>query len=368
MPFQVQFSDARARVGSLKTAHGRLQTPFFMPVATKGVPKLVDCSELEEMGYCCFISNAFLLSLKPGVPIIEQHGGLHAFMDWKHSIFTDSGGFQVLNGKFAQKVVSEGVWMKSPFDGTQQLLTPEKAVSIQNQLDSDVAMCLDDVPHFGNSRAQFASSLKRTLSWAERCKAVHSNSHQLLFGISQGGTFSDLRKKGIEALLKLDFDGIALGGLCIGEGAALMEKTVKASMKYIPSSKPVYLMGVGSIDDILDSIALGVDIFDSAFPTRMARHGHVFTSRGDLRLDKKQYASDFSPLDEGCSCPACTRHTRAYLHHLLRVKEPTGLRLLSHHNLQFLEHAIERARQAIRSGEFASFRKSFSATRSSQSV
>ncbi len=368
MTFDVLFQNERARVGVLPTSHARLETPFFMPVATKAVPKLVDCDELEGIGFRCFISNAFLLSLKPGVEVVEQHSGLHGLMQWKHAIFTDSGGFQVLDSKFNQKVVKDGVWMQSPFDGGTQLLTPEKAISIQNQLGADVIMCLDDVPHFGISKPEFAVSLQRTLAWAQHCQTAHSNPDQLLFGISQGGTFADLRKKGIEKLLEMDFDGISLGGLCIGEGRERMLRITASSTKLVPESKPVYLMGVGSVEDVLDCIGLGVDIFDSAFPTRMARHGCVFTSKGDLRLEKKRYACDMKPLDENCSCKVCRQFSRAYLHHLVRVKEPTGLRFLSFHNLYFLQKTVEKAREAIRAGEFSSFVREFKELRGSKHV
>lgn len=348
-----------ARTGILKTAHGKIQTPFFMPVATKGAVKLVAHPELRKMNIECLISNAFINYLKPGLPLIEKAGGLHKFISWDKSLFTDSGGFQLILEDFVYKISDKGVQFRNPFDKSIELVTPEKATAIQNILGSDVAMCLDHQPTFGKTRADYLDSLIRTIEWARRCKQAHNNPDQLLFGITQGGTHKDLRIKGAIAITKLGFDGIALGGFGIGEAQADMFSILKASKKYISQTKPVYVMGIGSPIELLNAIDNGADMFDSAYPTRMARHGKIFTSKGPIQINRGKYKQDFSPLDSECKCFVCKNHTRAYLHHLYKTYEQNGEMLLSHHNTYFIANMMEEIREAIAEQRFTKFKKEF---------
>jgi len=359
--FEIKAQDKRtgARFGVLHTQHYKIETPLFMPVATKGSVKHISNEELEGIGVQALISNAFILYLKPGLEIIRKAGGLHKFMNWKRGLFTDSGGFQLLSQDFLISTNERGITFKNPFDGSREFFTPEKCIEIQNALQSDVAMALDDVPHYGKSRQDIADALSHTIEWARRFKKANKNEKQLLFGISQGGTYKDLRKKGIEKLNEMDFDGIALGGLCIGEPKQKMLEISKYSKKFIPESKPVYLMGVGSAKDILDSIALGVDVFDSCFPTRTARHCMAITSKGNIQIEKGKFAKVFSPLDRDCGCYVCRNHSIAYLHHLVKTKEENGLKYLSYHNLYYTQNLIEKSKKAIKEGRFAQFKREF---------
>ncbi|MDO8647176.1 MAG: tRNA guanosine(34) transglycosylase Tgt [Candidatus Diapherotrites archaeon] len=361
MNFNPFFQDSKtsARSGFLKTAHGRVQTPFFMPVETKAAAKFVSQEELDKMGVECFISNALLLHFKPGLEIVKKAGGLHKFLNWEKSIFTDSGGFQVIDEHFLLRINDAGAEFRDPFSGKRECITPEKAIAIQNSLGADVIMCLDDQPHFGRSKDSIAQAVKRTLLWAEKCKKAHSNKRQQLFGICQGGLHSDLRKKSIEGLLKIDFDGIAIGGFGIGEENAQMMKVVEKCVSLIPEEKPVYLMGIGSPKELVEGISAGVDVFDSCFPTRVGRHGMVFTRKGALRLEKAQFAKDFKQLDADCDCFVCRNYSRAYIHHLFKLKEPSGMRYLSHHNLHFLQRLVQEARQNIKENSFLKFRNQF---------
>ena len=349
MSFNPQFFDSktRARVGFLRTAHGKVRTPCFLPVETKAAAKFVSQEELQAMGFECFISNALLLHFKPGLAVIEKAGGLHNFLNWKKSIFTDSGGFQVIDENFLISINDKQALFRDPFSGRTEFLTPEKAIHIQNSLGSDVIMCLDDQPHHGRTKHSIAQAAARTLKWAERCKKAHSNPKQLIFGIAQGGLHFDLRKKSIEKLLEIGFDGVAIGGFGIGEGNFGMLSIVEKCAPLIPASKPVYLMGIGSPPELVNAVSSGIDFFDSCFPTKVGRHGGVFTSNGMLRLEKTAFAADFKPLDSECSCFVCQNYSRAYLHHLFKLKEPSGLRYLSHHNLHFLQNLMQECRTAI---------------------
>ncbi len=310
-----------ARTGLLSTAHGKLVTPFFMPVATKGAVKFVSHPQLEEMEINCLISNAFINYLKPGLPLIKKAKGLHKFMSWRKGLFTDSGGFQLLSEHFVERVSNKGVSFRNPFDKSVELITPEKVILIENALGSDVAMCLDHVLHFGKTKKDYTGAVERTSDWALRCKRAHKNKKQLLFGITQGGTFLDLRKKSTLALEKIGFDGLAFGGLCIGENPKEMYKVTKYSKKFVAENRPIYLMGVGSPLEILNLVSLGADIFDSAYPTRMARHGKIFTSTGTVQINRGKYKQNFSSLDKECNCFVCKNHSKAYLHHLYKTNE-----------------------------------------------
>ena len=331
-----------------------------MPVATKGSVKHLSLEEVEGFGVECMISNSFIFYLRPGLETISRAKGLHKFMGWKKGLFTDSGGFQILDDTFLHSRNEDGVVLNNPFNNnSRELYTPEKAMAVQNKLGSDVAMVLDDVPRYGSSRPFIASALQRTLNWAKRCKKAHENDSQLVFGISQGGTFTDLRKKGIAALNKLNFDGMALGGMAIGEPKEVMQKVIDAVRGEIPENKPVYVMGLGSPEDIVRAIGSGIDVFDSCFPTRIARHGTALTWSGRISIENLKYQHDFSPLDEECDCMVCTQHTKAYVHHLCKNREETGWRLVTHHNLYFVQKLIEKSREAIDEGNFSGFAKEF---------
>jgi len=358
--FELDSTDRKARSGILHTAHGAIETPFFMPVATKGSAKWLTQKELEETGTECIISNAFILYLKPGLEVVKKHGGLHKFIGWEKGIFTDSGGFQVLSKEFCKRLEEKGVHFLNPYTGKVSVFTPEESIRIQNGLGSDVAMCLDDVPLHGSNAKRLKESAERTTRWAERCAEAHKNKKQLLFGISQGGTNRGLRKKSTREIIDIGFDGIALGGLCIGEEKKAMIETVKLSEKEIPEALPRYLMGVGSAKEILDCISFGMDIFDSCFPARIARHGTAITSKGNLHLKNASYRFDTKPLDGNCECIVCKSHTRSYLHHLVKTREENSQKYLTLHNLFFMQNLIKRAREAIKEGKFERLKKGHS--------
>lgn len=350
-----------ARAGKLKLAHGTIETPFFMPVATKGSVKHLTLNEVSSMGYRCMISNAFIFYLRPGLNVVKRAGGIHKFMNWEHNLFTDSGGFQILDETFLVKRKEEGVVLNNPFTKKQELFTPEKAMQVEMSLGADVAMTLDDVPRFGEAKGKpfYAETLARTLAWAKRCRSAHDSKKQLLFGISQGGTFLDLRKKGLVELHKMGFDGMALGGLAIGEPKPIMHKIISLARETIGEEAPLYVMGLGTPEDIIQAISWGADMFDSVFPARTARHGLALTSQGRVSIKNNKYAHDFSPLDEECACMVCTSYTKALVHHLAKNSEESGFRFLTHHNLHFVQHSIQEARIAIREGTFSKFSASF---------
>jgi queuine tRNA-ribosyltransferase len=349
----------RARTGLLKTAHGKLETPFFMPVATKGAVKYVSADDLKKIGAFCIISNSFVLYLKPGLDVISHSGGLHKFMKWNRGIFTDSGGFQCCRESFFVKSTAEGLHLKSPFDGRAHLLTPEKSMEIQQTIGSDIAMCLDDMPSFSRDKKYVAEKTKTTHEWAERCLAAHTDKKQLLFGIAQGGVYADLRKKSMKFISSHEFDGIALGGLAIGEPLSNMHDMITATIEIAPRDKPRYLMGVGSPEDIFKCITLGVDCFDSTFPTQNARHNTLFTHKGKIKIFKGRYKHDLKPIDEECDCPVCAKYTRSYIHHLKRMEEPLGMMLATVHNLAFITNFMKDIRTSLKEGRFYKFQKEF---------
>lgn len=357
--FKLINADDSARYGRLKTAHGSIETPFFMPVATKATVKHISPEELSKIGIKSIISNAFILYLSPGVDIIKKAGGIHEFMDFDKVIFTDSGGFQILDPGFLQRIVDSGVYFKNPFNGQMSFFSPEKCIQIQNGLGSDVAMCLDDVPRYGRTKSYIKASMKRTAVWAERCLKAHKNQKQMLFAIAHGGIFPDLRKQSTIEISKMDFDGYAIGGLCIGEEKKRMFEMVDISNRLMPEEKPRYLMGVGSPRELVLAIEKGMDIFDSAFPTRNARHATIFTFNGSLKILNRKFREDNSPIDRSCKCYTCRKFSRAYLHYLIKVNEPFGMRLATYHNLYFVERLMEKARKAIKNNEFREFKKEF---------
>lgn len=357
--FKILHEEGDARVGKLYTGHGVIDTPAFLPVATKGSVKTLSSEELVKTNTQALIANSFVLYLKPGIEIIAKAGGLHEFMNWRRAIFTDSGGYQMLKQDFFLGVSRKGVTFRSPFDDAEHLFTPEKCMEVQEALGSDVAMALDDCPPYGSSYEHVRDSLSRTLEWAERCKKAHSSEKQMLFAIVQGGVFENLRKESAEKLVELDFEGYGIGGLSIGEPKEIMFETLEHVMPLIPEEKPRYLMGVGSPEELLESISLGIDVFDSAFPTRNARHSTAYTKDGKFSVIKGRFAQDFAPLEEGCKCYACKNYSRAYINHLLRVYETLGMRLVTIHNLHFIQSLLREARKALASGEFEEFKNNY---------
>ncbi|MBI4044518.1 MAG: tRNA guanosine(34) transglycosylase Tgt [Candidatus Diapherotrites archaeon] len=351
--FRIDAAIGKARTGRLSTAHGVIETPFFMPVATKGSVKLLSNEEVESTGTRCVISNAFILSLRPGVETIKMHGGLHGFMNWNHGLFTDSGGFQVLSQKFCEKISDKGVLFKNPFDGKKSIFTTAESIRIQNELASDVAMCLDDVPAANAAPERLKESVERTTLWAKECLRAHQNKKQLLFGICQGGVNEKLRGKSAREISGLGFDGVAIGGLSIGESKGRMFEAAKIALKEIPENTPRYLMGVGSAHELVRAVALGVDVFDSCFPTRTARHAMAFSSEKNINIESLKYRNDTTPLDRDCKCFVCRTHSRAYIHHLVKTKEENGLKYLSYHNLFFIQSLMERIRAGIKEGTFS---------------
>ena len=355
--FELQSTDGAARAGVLKTARGELRTPAFMPVGTKATVKAVDPQELEALGAEILLCNTYHLHFRPGADLIDELGGLHRFMAWDGPILTDSGGFQVFSLRHTiLRQDDEGVTFRSVYDGDEERFTPELSASIQRQLGSDIAMCLDVVPPPETPRRELEQAVRRTTLWAQRQQRVERASGQLLFGISQGGADPELRRRSVEEIAALDFDGNALGGLAIGEPKDQMLETTAWAAELLPQDKARYFMGIGDPAGVLEVIERGIDMFDCVLPTRNARTGSALTWEGQLNIKAALFARDQRPLDERCSCPACTRFTRAYVRHLLNQQEILGLRLLSLHNLRFLLDLVAGAREAIERGELRSYK------------
>jgi len=356
--FAVRASDGAARAGVLSTAHGELETPAFMPVGTKATVKAVDPQELERLGAQVVLANTYHLHFRPGADLIAELGGLHAFMAWDGPILTDSGGFQVFSLRHTiLRQDDEGVTFRSVYDGDEARFTPELSARVQAQLGSDIAMCLDVVPPPGVPKRELAEAVRRTTLWAERQQHAERAQGQLLFGIAQGGTDPELRRRSVEEIAELGLDGNALGGLAIGEPWDQMLETTAWAAEELPHDRPRYFMGIGDPAGILEVIERGIDMFDCVLPTRNARTGAALTRRGQLNLKNARFARDQRPLDEGCACPACTRFTRAYVRHLLNQQEILGLRLLSLHNLRFVLDLVAGARAAIERGELRSYKE-----------
>jgi len=355
--FELQSTDGAARAGVLKTARGELRTPAFMPVGTKATVKAVDPQELEALGAEILLCNTYHLHFRPGADLIDELGGLHRFMAWDRPILTDSGGFQVFSLRHTiLRQDDEGVTFRSVYDGDEERFTPELSASIQRQLGSDIAMCLDVVPPPETPRRELEQAVRRTTLWAQRQQRVERASGQLLFGISQGGADPELRRRSVEEIAALDLDGNALGGLAIGEPKDQMLETTAWAAELLPQDKARYFMGIGDPAGVLEVIERGIDMFDCVLPTRNARTGSALTWEGQLNIKAARFARDQRPLDESCSCPACTRFTRAYVRHLLNQQEILGLRLLSLHNLRFLLDLVAGAREAIERGELRSYK------------
>jgi len=349
--FKIKAEDGNARAGVLKTRHAKIKTPFFMPVATKAVGKFVDSEDFRKAKTQCVISNSLILHMNVGSRTIDEFGGIHKFMNWKGGVFTDSGGFQMYSEHMLMGTTMNGVKFKNPKGGKKFFCTPEKNMELQHDIGADAIMCLDDMPKFGVKKERILESMKKTHEWAKRCKTHHdriNKKKQLLFGICQGGTFPDLRKKSAEMISSIDFDGLAFGGLALGEPMKKMFDAVKAGMKSMPNEKPKYLMGVGVPSQIIEAVKMGVDCFDSTYPTMTARHDSLLTFNGAIDIGKAKYADDENPVDEECDCYVCKKLSRAYMHFMARQKTPTGYRLRTLHNLRFMSRLMERIRKAIK--------------------
>jgi queuine tRNA-ribosyltransferase len=356
--FEVQATEGAARTGLLRTAHGEIRTPAFMPVGTKGTVKTLHPDEVRDLGAQILLGNTYHLHFRPGDELIRDLGGLHRFMSWDAPILTDSGGFQVFSLRDTiAKVDDDGVTFNNVYDGAATRFTPERAAQIQANLGSDIAMCLDQVLPPGLPRRKLEDAVRRTTEWARRQRHAPRAEGQLRFGITQGGVDPELRRRSTEEIVELDFDGNAIGGLAIGEDRVQTFETTDWATQLMPADKPRYFMGIGDPEGVLEVIEAGVDMFDCVLPTRTARTGSALTAAGRLNLRNARFARDELPLEEGCDCPACSRFTRAYIRHLVNQNEVLGLRLLSLHNLRFLIRLTQDAREAIERGGFADFKR-----------
>ncbi len=350
--FQIEFKDAKskARLGRILTPHGEVKTPLFMPVGSKGAIKTLSPRDLKEIGVEMILSNTYHLYLKPGHELIEKAGGLHRFMGWEGPILTDSGGYQVFSLSQLRRVNDEGVEFQSIIDGSTHFFSPEFVIEIQQRLGADVIMVLDECPPYEAGERVWKEATLRTLRWAKRSRKIPKKASEAVFGIVQGGMSEKLRKWSASETAALDFDGYGIGGLSIGEPREVTLQMVEASTFSLPETKPRYLMGVGDTLGLVEAISLGVDMFDSALPTRIARGGTVFTSSGKVNIRNSQHKESFKSLDENCSCYTCRNFTCAYLRHLYLSNEVLSLRLLTYHNLFYLFSLLERVRRAIREG------------------
>ncbi len=346
-----------ARYGILHTPHGDVEVPMFMPVGTLATVKTLSPEEIKSLGAGVILSNTYHLYLRPGSDIVEKAGGLHKFMNYDGPMLTDSGGFQVFSLAKKRDITEEGVVFQSHLDGTKIKFTPESVIKIEEQLGADIIMSFDECIPYPVTYEYAKESSLRTLRWAKRGLEAHKREDQALFGIVQGGEFEDLRKMCAEELSKMDFPGYSIGGTSIGEPKDVCLKMVDYAVKYLPENKPRYLMGVGSIDYLLEGIARGADMFDCVLPTRLARHGALMTSKGRVNIRDSKYKEDFSPLDDECDCITCKNYTKAYLRHLYVCDETFGKRLLSIHNIRFLIRLMEQARQAIKEDRYGDFKK-----------
>ena len=349
---------SQARLGRIDTPHGPIDTPAFAPVGTQATVKALDPRDLREVGAELILANTYHLYLRPGADVVAEMGGLHRFMGWDGPILTDSGGFQVFSLAESRVVSDDGVVFRSHIDGSQHTFTPEKVVQIQEQLGADIIMCLDECaePH---DRAYNEAALARTHAWAARCRMAQRRDDQALFGIVQGGIFSDLRQQSAEFLVSLGFPGYAIGGLSVGESKPDMYGMLDVTVPLLPAGKPRYLMGVGAPEDLLEAVARGVDLFDCVLPTRLARNAALFTRQGRINIRNAQFERDPAPIEAGCGCYTCQHFSRAYLRHLFKAKEILAARLATIHNVHFLLALMRDVRQAILEGIFGTFKAGF---------
>ena len=350
-----------ARRGIVHTPHGDIQTPVFMPVGTQATVKSISPEELKELGAQIILSNTYHLYLRPGDELVKEAGGLHKFMNWDRPILTDCGGFQVFSLSDLRTISEEGVEFKSHLDGSKHFFSPEKVMQIEENLGADIIMSFDECCPYPSTYEYTKNSMERTTRWAERCKEAHKGHEekQGLFGIIQGGFYEDLRKKSAEDLIKLDFQGYAIGGISVGEPKEEYIKMLQYTAPLMPEDKPRYLMGVGSPDYLIEAALAGIDMCDCVLPTRIARNGTAMTWNGKVVIRNATYEKDFSPLDSECDCYTCRNYTRAYIRHLVKTKEILGIRLISYHNLYFLTKLMERVRIEIENDNLLDFKNKF---------
>ena len=364
--YKILKTDGLAKRGEFETVHGTIQTPVFMNVGTAAAIKgAVGTEDLQQIKTQVELSNTYHLHVRPGDHIVKQLGGLHKFMNWDKPILTDSGGFQVFSLAGLRKIKEEGVYFQSHVDGRKIFMGPEESMQIQSNLASTIAMAFDECPSSVASREYIQASVNRTTRWLERCKNEMNrlnsledtiNKNQMLFGINQGGIYDDIRIEHAKAITEIDLDGYAVGGLAVGESHEEMYRILESVVPYLPQNKPTYLMGVGTPANILEAVDRGVDFFDCVYPTRNGRHGHLYTNKGKINLFNAKYETDDRPIEEGCQCPACKHHSRAYIRHLLKAKEMLGMRLCVLHNLYFYNTMMEEIRAAIEAGNYSEYK------------
>ena len=364
--YKIFKTDGLAKRGEFETVHGTIQTPVFMNVGTAAAIKgAVGTEDLQQIKTQVELSNTYHLHVRPGDHIVKQLGGLHKFMNWDKPILTDSGGFQVFSLAGLRKIKEEGVYFQSHVDGRKIFMGPEESMQIQSNLASTIAMAFDECPSSVASREYIQASVNRTTRWLERCKNEMNrlnsledtiNKNQMLFGINQGGIYDDIRIEHAKAITEMDLDGYAVGGLAVGESHEEMYRILESVVPYLPQNKPTYLMGVGTPANILEAVDRGVDFFDCVYPTRNGRHGHLYTNKGKINLFNAKYETDDRPIEEGCQCPACKHHSRAYIRHLLKAKEMLGMRLCVLHNLYFYNTMMEEIRAAIEAGNYSEYK------------
>jgi queuine tRNA-ribosyltransferase len=369
MQFRILNTDGAARRGQMTTAHGVVDTPVFLPVGTLGAVKSLTTDVLKGLGPQIILNNTYHLMLRPGVDLLEQLGGVHTFMGWDGAVLSDSGGFQVFSLAAIRQIREEGVEFRSHIDGSLHFLSPERSVEIQTRMGVDIAMAFDECPSYGGSRDEVETSMELTHRWAKRSldgrgapprlRSGQALSSPALFGIVQGGIYHDLRKRSVEAIAALDFDGVAIGGLSVGEPKEEMLETMRFTAPLLPAERPRYLMGVGTPEDLVEGVAAGIDMFDCVMPTRNARNGTLFTSEGKIQIKNAQYTADRRPLDPQCSCPTCRTVSRAYLRHLFMNNEIAAHVYNTVHNVSFYLDLMRGMRQAIASNNFSDFREAY---------
>ena len=357
--YELLKKSGNARYGLLHTNHGTFETPMFMPVGTLATVKTLTPEQVKECNSAVILSNTYHLWLRPGEDIVKSAGGLHKFMNYDGPILTDSGGFQVFSLAKPKDITEEGVKFKSHIDGANLFLTPELSIEIQNKLDSDIAMSFDECIPYPADYEYAKRSTERTLRWAKRGKENFKNENQSLFGIVQGGEYTDLREFSAKETVKIGFDGYSIGGTSVGEDKETMYKMIDDGIRYLPSDKPRYLMGVGEPIDIIEGVIRGIDMFDCVLPTRIARHGNAFTRNGKINIKNSKYKADFTPIEENCDCYACKNYTKAYIRHLIICGESLGGTLLSIHNIRFLIKLTEELREAIKTDTLLDYKDEF---------
>ena len=357
--YELLKKSGNARNGLLYTNHGVFETPMFMPVGTLATVKTLTPEQVKACGSAIILSNTYHLWLRPGEDIVKKAGGLHKFMNYDGPILTDSGGFQVFSLAKPKNIIEEGVKFKSHIDGANLFLTPELSIQIQNKLDSDIAMSFDECIPYPADYEYAKRSTERTLRWAKRGKDNFKNENQSLFGIVQGGEYTDLREYSAKETVKIGFDGYSIGGTSVGEDKKTMYKMIDDAIRYLPSDKPRYLMGVGDPIDIIEGVIRGVDMFDCVLPTRIARHGNAFTRNGKMNIKNSKYKEDFEPIEKNCDCYACKNYSRAYIRHLIVCGEALGGTLLSIHNIRFLIKLTEELREAIKKDNVLEYKEKF---------